>query len=167
MIKVKIPKTLSKRGQKYYENIVNAMIDGVKPYSEDYTIIESSELTSYTLTDIFNLVDDEGDIENLPSYLIMPTTKLTEEIPEGLPNRIYSVEEVDTIHTWETWRDNTHLIRYSLDETLATFGLNSFGEDLKASEIKIIDDLNDNDITILLTDAFIEEMNTAAWKEEE
>lgn len=65
-----------------------------------------------------------------PFFLIMPAADLDEPVFTGLPNAIG--------HTWRTWRDEAHPIQFSVNEEVAVFGLNPFGENLTIPQLQII-----------------------------
>lgn len=96
-------------------------------------------LESLGLDLLMQIVADGIEIIDFPIWLKMPVTKLSEQVTAGLPN--------DGV-TWAEWKDEHHEIIDLLDGNVLVLG-NSFGVNLKGSEIKLIYDENDPEIEIL------------------
>ena len=171
MIKITIPKALTRVGQAYFYNVAQAQMDGANVKVNNVTNMTEIKTyvfdNAYTLPELFTLVSNGGDTEGLETFITMPKAKLTNQIPVGLPNRSYTTgegdDEVTHIRTWENWRDGNHPIRYNIADTEAAFGLNTFGVCLNISQIKLINDLDDSTIKIFLEDDYITEMAKTTW----
>lgn len=169
-MEISIPKNLALSGGKYNAKVHDLRIVGSVSESDNGTVIIETTVVraALSLDDMFEMVVDGGAIKYVPTFMVLLSSMLDDPIPEGLPNRSYIDDnDNEVIRTWRTWRDDAHLIRYSLDGSLASFGLNGFGEDLTIAEVKIINDLADSDIQLLLPTAYNELMETSEWQESE
>jgi hypothetical protein len=89
--------------------------------------------------ELIEFADDGLDfsLADYPLYLVMAETYLDEEVTDGMPNRTWTDED-DVVHvrTWREWRDATHTITVSIDNSVAMFSMFSYGVAYTLNQVK-------------------------------
>ena len=120
-----------------------------------------AEVHDFTVQELLVLTNFEGTVEYFNPFIKVAEGNIDDEIPEGLPNRVYSHQvgvkeeedlidedtgvvhtvEVpdyeDRIHTWRTWRDSTHPLGEPI-KGFYYFMSATFGKTLASNELLTI-----------------------------
>ena len=133
----------SKLADIYTSNIIKR---GWKVWNSDGRI--HAEIMELTVDEFGILLSLEGAVEWFNPFIKVPEALIDAEILEGLSNRTYQVQTgidpiteepiyEDKIHTWKTWRDDSHPLADPI-EGFYYFMSATFGRTLSTKELEII-----------------------------
>jgi hypothetical protein len=87
---------------------------------------------------VFIMSKDSGNVEYFNPVIRIPVDMLDNQIPEGLSNRLYFNGDVETIHTWRTWRSSAEAYPIVEIDGYAYFMSSTFGNTLSGTELMLI-----------------------------
>ena len=114
---------------KGHSTVVSRTINGISSVELDHE--------SMTIDPILLSLSSGFTVEGAPIYLKMTPLIYVSQVPEGISNRSFMVEDQEVVRTWAEWKDSVHEHMDATDGDKIVPG-NSFGYELSSAELSIL-----------------------------
>jgi hypothetical protein len=130
----------AKLKQQLREYGINMALRGWKTWNGDgYLHANVKELSA---DEVMLIAANGGDVKYWNPIISIPINRLDNQIPKGLSNRSYFIGDIETIHTWRTWRSSAEAYPIVEVSNRAYFISSTFGNTLPLSELMILYSVN-------------------------